>query len=337
MALWKNVSEKKKSASLVLLLLILLTLVASIPFLQGFFAGVILTSLFFPLFIFLKKRFKLSSALSAILVLLFSTFIILAPLLAITYWLVGQSVSFLQQPELLANYGRIFEQASEFIGFSLNGDPTSLQQSLLQELQRQLPTLTHALINLGIMYFVFYYSLLYADRIRTFLFSISPFSPKHTKRFLSEFSAVTNATLIATGIIALLMGLMLSIGFIVLGIPFAFFFGVLSFVLSFLPILGAALIWGLGAVYYFAIGDLYHAVGLIVLGIVMTISEQTARILLQEYVGKLHPLISFVGAFVGLSFFGVSGLVIGPFLFSFLFLFAKAYNEEYAASRKAAD
>jgi predicted PurR-regulated permease PerM len=43
----------------------------------------------------------------------------------------------------------------------------------------------------------------------------------------------------------------------------------------------------------------------------------------------IHPLITLLGAFAGVSYFGILGLLIGPLALSYFFELIRMYREEY--------
>jgi predicted PurR-regulated permease PerM len=46
---------------------------------------------------------------------------------------------------------------------------------------------------------------------------------------------------------------------------------------------------------------------------------------------KIHPLVTVVGAFAGVAYFGILGLLIGPLALSYFFELIRMYREEYLA------
>jgi predicted PurR-regulated permease PerM len=51
--------------------------------------------------------------------------------------------------------------------------------------------------------------------------------------------------------------------------------------------------------------------------------------MLQKRIGHIHPVISILGVFIGLSFFGLLGIIIGPLILSYFLLTIKMFNQEY--------
>jgi len=47
---------------------------------------------------------------------------------------------------------------------------------------------------------------------------------------------------------------------------------------------------------------------------------------------KIHPFITVIGAFAGISWFGLLGLLIGPLAISYFFELIRMYKAEYLES-----
>jgi predicted PurR-regulated permease PerM len=50
---------------------------------------------------------------------------------------------------------------------------------------------------------------------------------------------------------------------------------------------------------------------------------------LGRKLGNINPIVMMLGAFAGLEFFGIIGVVLGPFLLAFFFLLLQVYRQEY--------
>jgi predicted PurR-regulated permease PerM len=47
-------------------------------------------------------------------------------------------------------------------------------------------------------------------------------------------------------------------------------------------------------------------------------------------VSNIHPMITLVGAFAGVRYFGVLGILLGPLAIAYLFELLRAYRQEHA-------
>ena len=60
--------------------------------------------------------------------------------------------------------------------------------------------------------------------------------------------------------------------------------------------------------------------------------DNIIRPLVYRRVGNLHPMITLVGAFVGVRYLGVLGMLFGPLSIAYLFELLRFYREEYESS-----
>jgi predicted PurR-regulated permease PerM len=98
-----------------------------------------------------------------------------------------------------------------------------------------------------------------------------------------------------------------------LGVRGAVLWGIVMTILSFLPLVGAALVWGPVAIWlavsgHFVKGLVLALVGLLVLGNV----DNVVRPLLMAGKSKLNTLVLIVSLMGGVSAFGFIGIVLGP-------------------------
>jgi predicted PurR-regulated permease PerM len=114
-----------------------------------------------------------------------------------------------------------------------------------------------------------------------------------------------------------------------LGVEGAFLWGFVAVFLSFLPAVGATLIWIPAVIIQLIQQDYFIAVGILVGGIILSSVDNLLRPAIQNKVGSIHPLESIIGVIIGLNLFGLLGIVIGPLLISYVVLMAKMFNEEY--------
>jgi predicted PurR-regulated permease PerM len=59
--------------------------------------------------------------------------------------------------------------------------------------------------------------------------------------------------------------------------------------------------------------------------------------MIQNKVGRIHPLETLIGVIIGINLFGLLGIFIGPMLISYVTLMARMFNEEYLAEDKEKD
>jgi predicted PurR-regulated permease PerM len=136
--------------------------------------------------------------------------------------------------------------------------------------------------------------------------------------------------LIGTGLTASIQGLLVGVGFWVTGIPNALFWGVVTVIVAILPVVGSALVWGPGVAHLALVGRYGWAIALAVWGVVLVGNiDNVIRPMVFRRWAQIHPFITIIGAFAGIQYFGLLGLLIGPLAISYFFELIQMYRQEY--------
>jgi predicted PurR-regulated permease PerM len=160
--------------------------------------------------------------------------------------------------------------------------------------------------------------------------SYVPFSQAGTELLAHRFRQVTEATLLGTALTAALQGAVVALGFAATGLPDAWFWGVVTAIVSVLPVLGSALVWLPGSVALIAQGRYGAAATLAAIGAVVASNiDNVMRPVVNRRVSNLHPMTTIVGAFAGVGVLGLPGILLGPLALTYLFELAALYRREY--------
>src|SRR5205823_4659048 len=100
----------------------------------------------------------------------------------------------------------------------------------------------------------------------------------------------------------------LVLAFLILGIPEVFLAGGLTFLLSWLPMIGSAPMWLVGAIYLFAKSWTGKLVILLAFGLLTVVVDNIVRPMVLKGSAHMHPLISLVAILGGINMFGVFGV-----------------------------
>jgi len=198
-------------------------------------------------------------------------------------------------------------------------------------------TATRLALNLTIAFFGLYYVLKVPGEdpwlnARPYV----PFSRENTDKLGKRFKDVTVSTVIGTGVVAALQGALLGIAFLVVALPNAFFWSVVTTALAILPVVGSGLVWGPAAIILALQGRPVAAILLAIWGVVVVGSvDNFIRPIIYRRYAEVHPLITLIGAIAGVSQFGLLGLLIGPLALSYLFELIRMYREEYLEPESA--
>jgi predicted PurR-regulated permease PerM len=157
-----------------------------------------------------------------------------------------------------------------------------------------------------------------------------PFSTQNAEALRTRFRDVTTSTVIGTGLTAALQGVAVGLAFTITGLPNALFWGVMTVVLSILPVVGSGLVWVPGVMVLAADRRFGWAVALTIWGLVVVGQiDNVVRPIVYRRWAQIHPFITLLGAFAGLRWFGLLGLLIGPLALSYFFELIRMYRQEY--------
>lgn len=205
------------------------------------------------------------------------------------------------------------------------GGLDSLAEGLVQSLLAKLgEALTSAAIGaasklpsaaLSVLVFALSCFYLALDGERIFSFFLGCFSEQQRARVKDVCSSVTNALrgyLRAYGLIFCLTFTELLVGFLIVGVRYAFLLAVLIALLDLVPVIGSGAVllpWGIVSLLA---GNVRVGAGLLILYGVITLVRQIAE---PKIVGNslgLHPLATLAAMYVAFRLFGAVGLILGP-------------------------
>jgi predicted PurR-regulated permease PerM len=199
-------------------------------------------------------------------------------------------------------------------------------------------TATRLGIQLTIAFFGLYYLLLAPESVWRQVQPFIPFSRHNAEILRERFRDVTISTLIGTGLTATVQGVLVGLAFWATGIANALFWGVVTVVLAILPVVGSGLVWGPGVLSLALDGHYGRAIGLAVWGVVVVGNvDNVIRPMVFRRWAKIHPFITIIGAFAGIQYFGLLGLLIGPLAISYFFELIRMYRAEYLDDEVAAE
>lgn len=142
--------------------------------------------------------------------------------------------------------------------------------------------------------------------------ALVPLATARRDELQARLAAVTHAVVQGTVATAAIQGLLLGLGFALVGLPAPVVFGVLGAVLSVVPFGGTALVWmpAVGALLFQ--GRYLAAIALAVVGLLVSTVDNFLKPLLISDRAVVPTLAVFIGVLGGLVAFGMIGLFIGP-------------------------
>jgi len=327
-----NMSPRQGRAALLILLLGLGILIALAPFTSGLLAAPVFYVMFEPFYHRLVRRMK--PPLAAGLAITCAVLLIIVPGSWLLTLIVGQTqdvVARLAQPSFLSKL-----QSLTIAGYAVGPELAKAGQSVIGGIGRgafaAVGTVTLMVFNLAIAFFVLYFMLVTEGRAWLAIRPYIPFSAASAELLRERFRAVTISTVIGTGVTASIQGILVGLAFLVTGLPNGLFWGVVTVVFAILPVVGSGLVWIPAAVALYFDGSQLAAIGMVVFGAVVVGNiDNVIRPIVFRRWAQTHPLIVVLGAFAGVRYLGLLGLLIGPLALSYFFELVRMYNEEYVS------
>jgi len=340
--------ERISKMALALLIIIILTagiVYATLPYLNYFFGAFILYIIFRPLYHFFVKRGRIRTQFAAALVIIISIFVVLIPLFFLMSIIIGEVQQILlNQASIIAS----IQSGGQFLTHYLSrlDIPTGTLQTKIQErvmdivseavnyssnfVLGSIQSLSHQSIGLMIMYFLLYYLLTGEDSaFARKVYVAIPFNEENTATLMDEFSRIVRTTITSSGAVALVQGAILTITFLIFNIQGAILWGFIATIVSFVPVFGSTLVWVPAVIIQFLLGDYTAAIGILATGLFISVIDNILRPVIQKKVGEIHPFLSLLGIVIGVSLFGLIGIVIGPLLLSYFLLTIEMFSREY--------
>ncbi len=200
-------------------------------------------------------------------------------------------------------------------------DPTREVRKVVEVSTRDVSGVVEGSVAASIQFLVAVFILFYLFRDRSAfmegLRDLMPLSRTESDQVFARAADSVHANLYATVITSLIDGIGGGLMFWALGLPAPFLWGVVMFVLSVLPMVGAALVWLPAAGYLVIVGHWPQALALVGWGVTeYIVVDNIVYVRLAGDRMRMHEVPALVAFLGGLAIFGMSGMILGPAIFA---------------------
>lgn len=163
-----------------------------------------------------------------------------------------------------------------------------------------------------------------------------PLRPDYTAALFDEFRQVCRTTLLGAVGTAIAQGGFATISYAITGVPQPAFFGALTAIASFVPVVGVLLVLVPVAIGLVFAGQPGHAIVELSLGLVLVVgvSDYVIRPRLVRGESQVPSLITFAALFGGVEVLGLKGLIVGPVLMALAIAVLRLYASEIGRRRR---
>jgi predicted PurR-regulated permease PerM len=197
---------------------------------------------------------------------------------------------------------------------------------------------TGFILDLALILFVAFFLFLQGDDFIGEVKKLSPLSPADNEMIVSEMEATIKATLWSTVVVAFIQGFLGGLGFFLFGIPQAAFWGTVMIPASVIPVVGAAIIWLPAVIYLFLQGSWGMGLGLLAFcGVLIGSVDNLLKPRLMRGTRSTPTVLVLLAILGGISYFGMIGFILGPFILSLLLSLLGIYEKAILAPARAQD
>ena len=165
---------------------------------------------------------------------------------------------------------------------------------------------------------------------------LAAFLPLRAEQFERLFTGVSNsivANVHGCVAVAAAQGVLMSLGFWIVGLPSPILWGLVTALCSMLPIIGSFAVWGPTTLILLLTGHWGKALILLVWSAaVVSQIDNVLRTWIMSERANMHPLLMFFALLGGVKAFGVLGLFIGPVVVSVALVALQMLREENLGS-----
>jgi len=338
----KTVKKLMGSSYFVLIILLAFSFLVLTPVVNMIILGAIISYGIKPLSIKIRSKLRFNS-ISIILAIV----LVIIPLLLIFIYslsvLLHFAYSFLPTSSLsshsMANETvTLLNQylPSDFHGFSkhiissIGGYVHEILTRIFSYLISFIQSVPRISLHLFVLLASIYYFTKDGTKLKPYVYAFIPDDRKdYFSKMFEQIKIVLNSIFYGHFLTALIIGILSSIGYFILGYQYAPFLGILSGILKLIPVIGT---WPVYITMFFT--DLIHknylrAIAVLLFGFgLSTLSNIYIRPTLAGRYADIHPLILLLGFLVGSFVFGIAGFILGPLILGITYAVIKTYKEE---------
>lgn len=332
----QNTTPRKIFAISLLIGLIVLAFFLIKPYISAIIFAIVAAYILFPFFNLLNEKTKgkyknIFSLLFCIImvVIILAIFFLLAPLIIKEAFAFYQNAQKIDIGEPVRQFIiTVFKQdLGRDLTLSLNQIVARATLFIMNSVSQFIEDAPSMLLQLFVMIFVMFFFLRDGKIIAEKVKDIMPFKEEVREKFFTRFKEIVRGVIWGYIIFGAIEGATITIGYYVFGASQPLLLAVVSTLLAILPMIGSWVIWVPTSIIMIVSGNLAGGLGLLIYGglVVSTLYYTLAPYLLSKQ-AKMSVLTMLIGMLGGLYVFGAVGVIVGPIILDYLFLFIEYYR-----------
>ncbi len=317
------------------------------PFLEAIFLAIILAFTFQPLHRSIRRRVR-NDMLASLMTLLFVIVLVLLPMVLIGVKVSSESVALVKQLTARAEHqGGIGKALTELVQGPIQwaalktGIPAAeLQGQAVEKLQslagamlgwagRLATHITSTLGTIAIALVTLFFLLAGGGAIREGFHRWLPLRPERLEELIAVLGDSIVANVYAIAAVGAAQGFLVSIGFLIAGLPSPLLWGLVAGVMSLIPIAGSGFVWIPGAAVLLVQGSYGKGVFLLAWGaLIVSSADNLIRPWILAGRTNMNTLVLLFALLGGVQAFGFMGLFAGPVIISVTVSLFRILREE---------
>lgn len=319
-----------------------------VPFLIAIFWAVVFVILFYPYYQWLLKRVTAGKSSASFLACLTIALFLIIPLAVMGTLLANEMLNvyqwaenYVRQVSIKGNKSPVFiisyvqRILGEYFGISpadiqnIVADAIKQTSSFMAEgLKGVIKNFAHFVLTLVLAFFTMFFLFKDGDRLLEIVKDIIPLSDAYKKRVIKKNRLVISATMTGGLMVGAVQGFLGGLAFWFLGLPAPILWGFIMLLLSFIPSIGTALVWGPAVIYLLIKASYVKAAVLFLWGtFIVGLADNLLRPVIVSGRTNLHPLLLFFSILGAVNVFGLIGIIAGPILLSIGLSMVEIYHE----------
>ena len=183
-------------------------------------------------------------------------------------------------------------------------------------------------ISTMILVLTVFFFLIEGERFIQFVRSFPIFPRKQTSQLITTFSELSRSVLLASILSGIGQATLYMLAMLIAGVPNVPFLGLIVFLGTFIPVVGAGpFTIGLGIYYLFMEPSPTPGVTLLITSVLTGVLDNIIRPTVLKGSANLHPLLALIGLFGGIKLYGFAGIFVGPIIAGMSVAILKAWVE----------
>ncbi len=337
----------------VLLLISFLFLISLFwAYLPSIVLALLITSVFYPLHVKLKKLLKGNDHISAIIMAILIFLILVIPIAWFIKTLSNEAFEFYNRTTNAMSLKHIekrfknnpallqkLEKIKQLTGIRLDWKTiqkiaTSLGKKVGFFLYKQISSGASNIINLFVHFFlmilIIYALLKDGIRLKEYIVQLAPMPKEQLEKVAHKFREMAKAIIIGNGLSGIIQGILGAFGFFIFGLGSPILWGSVIAFMAFLPIVGASMVFIPATFILIIQGKINLALGYLSYNLAYSsIIEYVVkpRVIGQEM--KMNSILVFIGVLGGIKLFGIMGIIYGPLIITTFLTMAEIYKSDY--------